>query len=621
VALPFDQVPHTLAQLARRAGISEGRARGLYAATPSGLPRPDRVDADGRPLWWASTIDAWCARTGREVSEESLWLFRAPAAAGPVPELQRRIVTLSASWRRQVFYAIVWDTEHGHVIYLQPLDGTGGHHPNWLAEGAAQLIEPRWWADAVIVIPLEVSFTHLGGDLPPIAYVYRLTTRPEEPDDPAAVPVGGGVFGGLRRWISRAAGEPAGPAEARATWAGQMDLGKISRVVGRPVPLWLEGTATRANAEQTFSYDRTFTSADTVTEWPTAQARLTTAIEVGMPGAYPAGFAALAVSAAEGLAEIRTAHEHTVDSGPGWYLVCRPARPAPPFELEQLITGAELVTDLDLAGKELTELRAVEGELDIDDPRGDVYAEAITLLEWQLRDAAKKAGRIRDLMHDYVPVVDDGLQRYSGPWAGPVVDAWRKTLTPVQDVAAAWRLRRVHRLADDHQVEDIEALYRDGEGRYVLVAPASPDGLWLAAEWPTGLQATSHWTDKTVLAGDDDEGTTTTLLALTPTEDGQMRVDPVPLPPRSDREAFAYGYSGGTPVTTYQALMRCALGDGNVEIGEVTGLIGERDPDGVPVSQLWAAITTTKGPLRLSWPQLKLWARADKNRTPAPDKG
>jgi hypothetical protein len=40
----------------------------------------------------------------------------------------------------------------------------------------------------------------------------------------------------------------------------------------------------------------------------------------------------------------------------------------------------------------------------------------------------------------------------------------------------------------------------------------------------------------------------------------------------------------------------------------------ERTPDGDPVSQLWAAISTTKGPLRLSWPQVKLWARADKNK-------
>lgn len=56
-------VVHTLAQLARRAGISEGRGRALYAEKK--LPHPDSQDADGRPLWWATTIDAWCRRRGR----------------------------------------------------------------------------------------------------------------------------------------------------------------------------------------------------------------------------------------------------------------------------------------------------------------------------------------------------------------------------------------------------------------------------------------------------------------------------------------------------------------------------------------------------------------------------
>src|SRR4051812_17661823 len=114
---PFDQTPHTLAQLARRAGISEGRARAL-AASPSGLPRPDRTDADGRPLWWAATIDAWCARTKREVSSNSLWVFRAPAVDTPVPELFRGVQRLSRYARPQECYVIVWDTDHGHVVYL-----------------------------------------------------------------------------------------------------------------------------------------------------------------------------------------------------------------------------------------------------------------------------------------------------------------------------------------------------------------------------------------------------------------------------------------------------------------------------------------------------------------------
>ena len=65
------------------------------------------------------------------------------------------------------------------------------------------------------------------------------------------------------------------------------------------------------------------------------------------------------------------------------------------------------------------------------------------------------------------------------------------------------------------------------------------------------------------------------------------------------------------PGTTYQALLRIALDDepGN---GRITSVLHERHPDGSLVSQLWEAISTTTGPLRLSWPQLRLWARADR---------
>lgn len=611
---PFDRSPHTLAQLARRAGISEGRARALHAATPSGLPRPDRTDADGRPLWWAATIDAWCARTGREVSKDSLWLFRAPVASSPVPELYRGAVTLGRHGRRQTFYAIVWDTEHGHVIYLQPLDGTGGDHKDRLAVHAAEMIEPRWWADAVVVMPIEHGLNFLPDlDHDPLAYVYRLTTR--QPEFEGVTGADSSVFTGLRRWFQRAVPELAGSPEPAAEWAEQLDLADIAKVVGRPIPLWLDDTQTSANAEQTRSYDRTFIVPDTITEWPTAQARLVRAIEVDMPGEFPCAFAALAVDAADGLAKIRAAHEHTPEAGPGWYLVCRPARPAPPIELEQRITGATVVADIELVGKELAELRAVEGELDVDDPRGDAYAEAITLLEWQLRYAAKAAGTIRDLNNDYVPVADDGCLRYSAPWSGPVVDAWRKTLTPVSDLEAVLRLRRIRRIIRDYPIEQVHEAYRDGEGRYVLVVRLS-SAEWSLAEWPVSLASTAVWTDKTVLAGDGELDTITTLLALTPTEDGQMLVDPVPLPPRSHRDAFAYGYGGGTPANTYQALLRCALGD-DPEVLRAIRPAGTRNADGNPVSQLWAAISTTKGPLRLSWPRVKLWARADKNHAPA----
>ncbi|MEV4643642.1 hypothetical protein [Saccharopolyspora sp. NPDC049357] len=569
----------------------------------------------------ATTIDAWCARTGREVNKDSLWLFRAPEATGPAPELHRGIVTLGRHAHRQTFYTIVWDTEHGHVIYLQPLDGTGGQHKDGLAVHAAELIEPRWWADAVVVMPIEQELSYFPDhDHEPMAYLYRLTARSANSDD-SPFTDDSRVFGGLRRWFQRNAPELAGPPQASAEWAGQLDLADVAKVVGRLMPVWLNDTETSTNAEQTLSYDRTFVAPDTVTDWPATEARLTRAIEVGLPRDFPCAFAALTVDAAEELEKLRAAHQRTADSGPGWYLVCRPARPAPSFELEQQINGPTLVTDTELVGKELAELRTIEGELDIDDQRGDAYAEAIALLQLQLRYAAKAAGTIHDLSHDYVPVADDGYLRYSAPWGGPVVDAWLKTLTPVEDLAATLRLRRVRRIIRDYPVDQVRSAYRDSEGRYILRINLG-SGEWSLAEWPVSLQSTSTWTDKTVLAGDDELGTTTTLLALTPADDGQMRVDPVPLPPRSDRDAFAYGYGGGTPGTTYQALLRCALGD-DPNLTKIPRALHKRDADGRLVSQLWAAISTTKGPLRLSWPQLKMWARADKKTAltdPKPNK-
>ena len=616
---PMGSQPHTLAQFARRAGISEGRVRALYAATPSGLPRPDRTDADERPLWWASTIDAWCARTGRAVSEESLWLFRAPTASRPAAELRREVVTLGR-YQRQTFFAIVWDTASGHVIYLQPLDDTRGAHRDWLAVAGAELVEPRWWSDAVVVIPLEETLSPYGGGIDAAVNVYRL-----DASIPAAERVGQAERAGRRRWFQRtdmdAPAKTPGRAEPKAVWTGQLDAADLAAVIGRPVPIWLDGTATSANAAQVMSY--TFTTADTTSDWPATQERLAQAHAAGMPGQFPAAFAALAADAADDLRTVRAAHETIADTGPGWYLVCRPARPSPPVELEQLITNATPVTDTALAGRELTELRELEGELDYHDPRGEVYAHAIELLEQQLRAAAKESGVIRT-WNDYVPGADDGWLVYSAPWDGPVVRAWQANLAPIEDLDAALQLRRVRRLLGYHEPDRVRAAYREPDGRYVLVIEHDNGECWSAAEWPASLQVISTWTDQTMLAGDDPESGAVTLLALTPDTDGHTRTDPVPLQPHSDREAFGYGYTGGTPTTTYLALLRIGLGDG----ADTTTILDwlrdqRRSSTGTDsgtdsaASQLWHTISTTNSPLRLPWPRLQLWARADRKAATA----
>lgn len=609
----------------------------MYTEKRSPLPRADGADADGRPLWWASTIDAWCARTGREVADDSLWIFRTDTATEPAVELQRGPVQLGA--RRLAMYVIVWDTPRGHVIYLQSLQDTGEHRDS-LAYLAGELIEPRWWSTAVVAMPITEAFgfplaTSADGDREPLLYLYRLA--PEHPGS-VAVSAGEQVGDRVRRFLNRlgdladpgaASGSAAsassgsgarsqtgpggGAALARASWVTDIRAHELAAVLGAPIPVWLDGTATPENARRTLSYDRTFVTADTVTEWPAAQARLEAAVAAGMPAEFPAAFAAVAFDTTTVLDEIRAGHERLADTGPGWYLVCRPAPPAPPVALERHLQGVDLVADTSLVARELTELREVEGELDVADPRGRPYAEAADLLYWQLRRAAVTAGRLRSLGDGFLPVADDDLVLYSAPWTGPVVEAWRDNLTELTgpDRDLALRRRRVRRLLAHGQLEDLDKpgitddvrhVYRDEHGRYVLVVDQN-GRLVSMAEWPKSLAGLENWTDKTVLAADDTGGAVT-LLALTPTDDGRMRTDPVPMQPRSFRDAFGYGYGGGTPGTTYVAILRCVLGDGSDVEGANRALAGD--------SQLWEAISTTQGPLRLPWPRVQLWARADR---------
>lgn len=185
---------------------------------------------------------------------------------------------------------------------------------------------------------------------------------------------------------------------------------------------------------------------------------------------------------------------------------------------------------------------------------------------------------------------------------------WIKNLTPIENLDTTRRLRRVPESNPEPDI--VRQAYRDDQGRYVLVVEYSSVDPYGLAEWPKSLEVVATWTDKTVLAADDTGGPVT-LLALTPTDDGRMRTDPVPMPSYSGHDCYAYGYGGGTPTGTYQAILRCALGD-NPEVSTIYKVIGEYRADGTPVSQLWQAISTTQGPLRMQWSQVQMWARADR---------
>jgi hypothetical protein len=99
--------------------------------------------------------------------------------------------------------------------------------------------------------------------------------------------------------------------------------------------------------------------------------------------------------------------------------------------------------------------------------------------------------------------------------------------------------------------------HRSGRGRGHLPRPAGPlrrrrsresenQDRYFDAEWSVSLAAVASWTEQTVLVADN-EDSATALFALTPTQQGQMRIDPVLLPSRRSYTAFAYGYSGGHP--------------------------------------------------------------------------
>lgn len=154
-----------------------------------------------------------------------------------------------------------------------------------------------------------------------------------------------------------------------------------------------------------------------------------------------------------------------------------------------------------------------------------------------------------------------------------------------------------------------------------MASPArdQDDSPTFTAEWPASLAVAEAWTADTILAADPGH-TPTTLMALTPTPNGDLRVDPVPMQDNNSGSGFGYGYTGGTPAMTCLAVMRCAVGaeafeqftqsDGALNLWRRQDILGET---GQP-SLLWQAISTTQGPLRLAWSHVQQWAEDDLER-------
>lgn len=148
-----------------------------------------------------------------------------------------------------------------------------------------------------------------------------------------------------------------------------------------------------------------------------------------------------------------------------------------------------------------------------------------------------------------------------------------------------------------------EVLHGPGD-MHVAVLKNEHGDIYFQAEWPYDLP--HGWNERTIIAADHDSSGA--VFALTPTTAGQMKVDPLPLEPGTG-PSFGYGYGGGSPYTLYQALIRCAFG--TPEAPFTLHDVGTGTTPAESTSDLWRAIATTQGPLRLPWPTVQQWARAD----------
>ncbi|AQZ62955.1 unnamed protein product [[Actinomadura] parvosata subsp. kistnae] len=595
----------TLAQFARRVGISEGRARALWGQAGR-LPRPDRTDADGRPLWQAATIDRWCRQVGRPVPEEAVGPWSWPDAIEPAPVVFNGEVTARTRWHEPCrVHLIVWDTPSGHMVQATPFT-TEWVEDRDAARAAAQVLQPPFWQDAIIIVPPTGSFgASEGYDL------YNLDAYRLRPGSARTQPVRRGLLALLKADVDDEAGPP-DPNAVEAEPVGLPLAEDIQRVIGRPIPIWLDGSFTPETARrlQAFGPDAPFTIPDTVTAWPATRDRLTAAREWGLPERFPQAYALLARDARATFADVQRHHAQQKERGQGWYLAARPARPDWPVALEQSAsTAAQLPPDLEAAAEELPQLRAIEAPM----PYRDVVAEA-------LYEASRELASL--LRTEKPEVVFATTVRHSFTAAGPVVEQWRHTLTELtpEELAALRGTRRFARLLTidpSPRTEEafgyiqqadaqVSAVWRDHAGRLVVEFDSDyrSHGTEIAAEWPIGLP--DGWTDATVIAADPQASTS--AFALTPMPDGNVRVDPLPNP--GDEPGYTWGYRGGGPTTFYQALVRCAL-----------GMWASRDdwlarmwPIGLANrSELWKFISTAPqgAPLRLPWPQVQAWAQQD----------
>ncbi|MEU7159191.1 hypothetical protein AB0A98_22545 [Streptomyces chrestomyceticus] len=609
----FYAARYTLAQFARRAGISESYARGMYAAGDK-LPRPDGADVDGKPWWRPDTIDRWCQGTGRAVPPDAEAIYHWPAATVPAPVTLQKEVMVPRSARSDTkvpAYVTVYETEHGHLVWVQRYTGRRYALDRASAARAAALVlRPRFWRDAVILVPGSQLF-HGKDTLPPFVDAFHLD--PPRTDTPGQ---------GLPRWIPSfikprqepEEAEPVDPHTVPVAAHGLPDVDVIARVLGRELPLWFTGTCTPEAMRrfETMGHGATFTVPDTTTKWPACRDRVIAAYEQAMPTRFVHGWSALVRDAVAVHQRVQRDHTETTAKGPGWYAPAQPAVPDWPVAVETAARSAAAQQLLpQAAAEQLHALRAEEAVQEWDSPYGDALWESVRVLGGQLVDHAPE-DVFATVSHEHIEV------------AGPVARDWYASLTPWPPEKKAAELacpsRRLMRLlcsethlptlkefgTMDRTLDDIAQLYTDSAGRWV--AEHKKEGLGagttLSIEWPTGKPA-GPWTEATVIAGDyPGDG----VFALTPAPDGSLTIEP--LPSSGGATEYTWGYGGTGPGDLYLALVGAALDtwEDHARWKQFLGLHNARG------SALWSAIKKADqgGPLRLAWPDVVTWAKADR---------
>ncbi|MEU1813262.1 hypothetical protein [Micromonospora aurantiaca (nom. illeg.)] len=607
---------YTLAQIARRVRLTEGRIRAMYGQ--GRLPHPDGSDPDGKPYWLESTVDGWIRSTGRPLPDGAAWPWTWPAATAPAREVAREDVLVNAHGDPAPATVIVWDTGHGHVAYVMRHRADTMLLPAALT--AAVVLHPAHWGPAVVLVPdhhlLGRAEEHVSID------AYRLLTPHRDiPAQTRRLPRFLAAFLGESDddTVAEDDHEPVDVSRVRIKHIGIPHADAIAEVLGRPLPLWIDHTCAPDTARAAAAYGDTgtLTVPDTTTDWPATRDRLAAAVAAGLHTRHPQAFITLARSVIRDVRFIERQHEQTRERGPGWYLAARPARPQWDVALEHLTTTAATHdVDPDDAAAELSALRAEEADLPWDSPAAPAMFEA--------------AGHLAVRLHTTHPeTVFDDTVRHVVETTGPVTDQYIAGLTRLDDTTTRHMLTRpTRRLARllireavldpsdrnllDRAAERLTGLYRNRDGR--LVAAFTParghDHPTYAIEWPTGLP--TGWTDATVIAADPSPSGAL-VVALTPTPDGELRTDLLPNP--GDEPGYGWGYNGGSPWRLYQALTRCALDTWLTPSSD--------DPDwmmhlnSTPAdSPLYHHLVTHHGPLRLPWPQIQQWAHLDDHQTP-----